>query len=174
VPKSSKPRKPRKARRDLIDPVHAAVMRATKLSRSEKSLLMDPVLEGFDKLRAGEWTNADFKHMADCLNVAEALTLPGFNLLPDHKHKLDAAHDALVAMAARRNRVGRWVAKGEELRTIELAIEIHDIQLDFASVGELARATKYVDDKLKGARSGSPAKGHIHTVLVEDRERVAA
>ncbi|HEV2612524.1 MAG TPA: hypothetical protein VGU61_19840 [Noviherbaspirillum sp.] len=165
---NKKPRKKYVKKRDLIDPIRSAIMRATKLRPFEKAMLLDPIWESFEKLKKGEWKNEDFKFMADCLNVAQALTLPGIGLLPDHMDKFDAAHHALQQLSARRNATGKWLAKGDELRTIEVGIEFHAIQIDFVSAGELAKATQRVDDILKGAVSGSPGKGHIHTVLQAD------
>lgn len=157
------------------NPIRVAINRAAVLTADEKSRLLDPIYDCFDQLRRGELDPVSFKHLADEFNVAEALTMPGFNLLPDHKDKFDAAQDALRAVAERRNAGGSWTCYPQEIAAIDLALEFHGIQLDYVSAGELARATKWVDDILRGAKSGSPGKGHFHTAFrPEDLEKVEA
>jgi hypothetical protein len=167
----AKPKKPRNKRhvpRPLINPLKMAMTLAGKLTDAEREELIKPVKQCFDLLRQGKWNNAQFKHIADVFNIAQALASPGFNLLNDHIDKFDTAQEVLKAIAERRGQGKGWTCYAHELAAIATGIEFHEIQLEYASAGELARATRHVDNVLKGARSGSPGKDHIHTVLVAD------
>lgn len=161
---NKKPRKKHK-QRDLLNPIAAASRMAGKLTDAERLMLINPVWECFAKLRQGKPAFEDFKHLVDCMNVAMALTMPGMNLLPDHRDKFSAAQDALQALGTRWGNGGSWTCYAAELEAIRTGIEYHDIQLQFASAGEVTRATQVVDNQIKGAVSGSPGKNHLHINL---------
>jgi hypothetical protein len=74
----------------------------------------------------------------------------------------------LEALAKRKTSHGTWVAKGEELSTIETGLEHHEIQLEFASAGELSNAALIVHRRIQGALQGNQRADHIHTILVND------
>jgi hypothetical protein len=164
-------KKPRKKmnhnKRISLDPAGYAIRLAAKLTDAERALLMNPVKECFGRLRFGGFTVTDYKHLADTFNVAQSLTMPGIGLLPDHADKFRAAHMALKDLGERYNAGRNWAARGEELRAIETGIEFHEIQLQFASAGELTRATQEVDRALKGVLSGSKSRNIFTTELRE-------
>lgn len=173
----SKLKKPRNKKyqgpRTLIDPMATAQRRAAKLTVLEQQTLLNPVKACFAALRAGTITPDEFKHLADCFNIAQALMLPEIvagGLLPDHADKFDAAHEALRAIATRKTAGGSWTCYAQELRALETGMYFHALQLGFASANELARATQKVDNILKGARSGSASARHFYT----DLSKVAA
>lgn len=165
---NKKPRKPHKQRQLNCDPLRRAMIGAGKLNADEAKLLIDPVKECFDALLRGAWTNADFAHLVDCLNVAEVLAGPGFNLLPDHAHKFEAAQQALAGLAARAVATHSRTCYATELAAVTLAIEFHEIQLEFASAGEVARATLVVDRFKRGAAQGNRSKNQLHTTLPDE------
>jgi hypothetical protein len=158
--------------RSLVNPISAAMRRAGKLTEAEQALMIDPIRDCFARLRMGQWANEDYKFMADCMNVAQALVK--LNIVSDHLDKFDAAHYALRDLAERWNAGHNWVAKAEELKVLGVAIVLHEIQLQFASAGELAEATQIVDRVIRGAQSGSPAKGHLHTTLRKPEDKSMA
>lgn len=155
-------------RRVITNPVQHAILRAAKLTPAEVKLMVDPIKEDIQALRTGKFNNTMFKHLADSFNVAQALTEPGIGLLPDHIDKFTAVHHALDALAKRKTSHGSWVAKTDELRTIETGIEFHEIQLEYASAGELSNAALIVHRRIQGALQGNQRADHIHTILVND------
>lgn len=147
---NKKPRKPHRSRGALFQPMDYAMKLAGKLRENERNILLGPVRADFDKLRRGALDDADMQHLIDCFSVAQAMTGPGINLLPDHLAKFDAAKTALEAIRARHAAGGSWTCYAAELTAIDTGIEFHAYQLQFASVGELVKATKLVDGKIRG------------------------
>lgn len=99
----------------------------------------------------GKGTKEEVKVVINALNVTEALADVRSDLGADWRQEIHAAIDALVAMARRGEETGRFVFRGPELTAINLAMEIHDAQLDQATVNEVAQAYKLID---KNMRSG--------------------
>jgi hypothetical protein len=58
----------------------------------------------------------------------------------DWRTEIRAAQDALFAMAQRGVATGRWLFTGPELTAVNLAMELHDAQLDACTVDELQKA----------------------------------
>lgn len=147
---NKKPRKAHRSRGALFHPMDYARKLAGKLGEHERAILLGPVREDFDKLRQGVITDADMQHLIDCFSVAQAMTGPGINLLPDHLAKFDAAKSALETIRARHAAGGSWTCWAAELAAIDTGIEFHEYQLQFASAGELVKATRIVDGKIRG------------------------
>ena len=72
----------------------------------------------------------------------------------DWKDEIRAAQDALLAMGRRGVETGKFILRGPELTTFNLAMEIHDAQLDACTVSELEKAIDIVNSivRAKGAR----------------------
>ena len=78
--------------------------------------------------------------MIVALNMTEALAMVREDLGSDWRTEIRAAQDALFAMAQRGVATGRWLFTGPELTAVNLAMELHDQQLDACSVDELQQA----------------------------------
>jgi hypothetical protein len=78
--------------------------------------------------------------MIVALNMTEALAMVREDLGADWRTEIRAAQDALFAMAQRGVATGRWLFTGPELQAINLAMELHDAQLDACTVDELQQA----------------------------------
>jgi hypothetical protein len=78
--------------------------------------------------------------MIVALNMTEALAMVREDLGADWRTEIRAAQDALFAMAQRGVATGRWLFTGPELTAVNLAMEIHDAQLDACTVDELQKA----------------------------------
>jgi len=94
-------------------------------------------------LAQGAGTRPDVDVVIDALNVTEALAR--LDVGKDWSTEIKAAQDALLAMAARGVAAGdRFVFKGTELAAVNLAMDVHDAQLDAVNVGKLTDAIKLV------------------------------
>jgi hypothetical protein len=78
--------------------------------------------------------------MIVALNMTEALAMVREDLGSDWRTEIRAAQDALFAMAQRGVATGRWLFTGPELTAVNLAMELHDQQLDACTVDELQKA----------------------------------
>ena len=91
----------------------------------------------------GQATRADVDVLVSALNMTEALALA--NIGSDWAAEIRAGQDALLAMAERGLRNGNRFAFTEpELTDVNLAMSIHDAQLDACTVGNLERAINHV------------------------------
>jgi hypothetical protein len=78
--------------------------------------------------------------MIVALNMTEALAMVREDLGSDWRTEIRAAQDALFAMAQRGVATGRWLFTGPELTAVNLAMELHDAQLDACTVDEMQKA----------------------------------
>jgi hypothetical protein len=86
------------------------------------------------------------------LNVCEAYALHGKG--KDWMPEIRVAQDALYDMAKRGLENERFIFRGPEMQAVNLAMEIHDVQLEQSTVKELEEMTAYVTKQiiLKRAR----------------------
>lgn len=104
--------------------------------------------DAMNNIRLGQATRQDIDSIIDALNVTEALADRGIG--EDWKPEIRAAQDALLTLARRgvANDM-RFVAKGEELKALNLCMEVHDAQLEVVTVKQLEAA---MDDVLERMR----------------------
>jgi hypothetical protein len=102
-------------------------------------------------LRLGTATKAEIDVLINALNVTEALAQQGVG--SDWMPELRAAQDALYTLA-RRGLTSRFIVRGEELKALNLAMEVHDAQLETVTVKQLEAAINFVNEimRLKKAR----------------------
>lgn len=141
-----------------VDPVLTAISHSLKLTEKERKQCIEPGRQAFDILRQGKATVDDVFEIVDSLNIAMQLTNPGIGLLPDHREKFSAAMDACVELSKRVEASGKWTCYAHELTAIDVGLEFYAIQLDFVSGGELKLAYTRMNNKIRGARSGSANK----------------
>ena len=156
----AKNKKPRKAmtRRAAVNPLLVAIPRVALLTPVQRQILLEPAQDALARLKDGSFTAHDFGELCTMNNMAYALTLPGIGLLPDHEAKWDASREALAELVTRRNATGKWLARGDELAAIELAIEFYGIQLNYASLHDMQKAQTEVNNKIAGGRSAKGAE----------------
>ena len=84
--------------------------------------------------------------------VSESATIKIRN--HDAMNTLRAAQDALYTLA-RRGLTSRFIVRGDELTAMNLAMEVHDAQLETVTVKQLEAALDFVNEtvRLKKARS---------------------
>lgn len=107
--------------------------------------------DAMNNIRLGTATRQDIDAVIDAFNVAEALAKRGMGA--DWAVEIRAAQDALLALARRGVERGfRFVVKAEELKAMNLGMEIHDAQLEAVTVRDLEGAMNDVMENLKHKR----------------------
>lgn len=76
------------------------------------------------------------------LNMCEAYAIHGKG--SDWKDEINAAQDALYDMALRGVNTEKFLFRGPEMQAVNLAMEIHDVQLEQSTVQELEKMTDFV------------------------------
>ena len=76
------------------------------------------------------------------LNMCEAYAIHGKG--SDWKDEINAAQDALYDMALRGVNTEKFLFRGLEMQAVNLAMEIHDVQLEQSTVQELEKMTDFV------------------------------
>jgi hypothetical protein len=87
------------------------------------------------------------------LNVCEAYAIHGMG--EDWKPEIKEAQDALYNMAKRGLKKGKFLFTGPEMKAVNLAMDIHDAQLEQSSISMLEKMTDFVAKQiiLKKARA---------------------
>jgi hypothetical protein len=93
-----------------------------------------------EEITKGRGNKGHIDTMIVAMNMTEALAMVREDLGSDWRTEIRAAQDALFTMAQRGLAKGRFVFTGPELQAINLAMELHDAQLDACSVDELQQA----------------------------------
>jgi hypothetical protein len=101
-----------------------------------------------NSLRTGQATRREIDAIIDAMNVAEALAKRGAGA--DWLDEIQAAQDKLLDLARRgvANEY-RFIARGEELKALNLGMEVHDAQLEAVTVRELELAMADVMENLR-------------------------
>lgn len=158
--RSHKPRKRYVPKRVDLDPMGLATALASLLQPEQRADLVLPMNAAFLRLRLGQGTHACWANLADAMNVAERLA--GLGIANDHAAELQAAHAALASLHARNAEGGTWVMRGTEIAALEVALELHQIQLDHCTQGELAQAITTVQRVMSQALAGNASpRAHI-------------
>lgn len=103
--------------------------------------------EAMDSLRRGEGTRGHLQSMVEVANVAETLA-SNANLGKDWLPEIHEAQMAIHALAVRGVEIGRYTLKANEIKALNLLLEIHDAQLDACSVQTLGKAVNYIRERM--------------------------
>lgn len=81
------------------------------------------------------------------LNMCEAYAVhgKGFDWIPE----INQAQEAVFKMAQRGLDKGRFLFTGEEMKAVNLAMDVHDAQLEQSSVKELEKMIDYVTEQIR-------------------------
>ena len=112
--------------------------------------------EALEAVRKGHGTRDDIDKLITALNVTEALAV-NLRYGEDWKDEIRAAQDALLELGRRGAETGKFILRGPELTSLNLAMEIHDEQLDACTVLELEKA----HDVVKAAYR----TGNVRTII---------
>jgi len=104
--------------------------------------------DSMNNLRKGEATRRDIDAIIDAMNVAEALAKRGKG--EDWLAEIQDAQDKLLELARRGVANGnKFIVRGEELKALNLGMQVHDAQLEAATVRELEFAMQDVLENLR-------------------------
>lgn len=162
-------RKPRKVYRPRpvdADPFGLAASRAAALGPRQRLHFIEPVAGALLALKRGAATMQHWADLADALNVAEQLC--ALRICNDHLGAVLAGQAALHAIHARHTTRGRWVARGEELRALTddtgrtlAALDVHRVQVNHCSQGEMATAIHRAAERGRQALAGNAPRGAL-------------
>lgn len=154
--RTAKPRKAYRPRRVDLDPMDLASSRAALLQPHQKAALVGPVTAALDHLRRCVDTWVAWCSLADAMNVAEQLALRNIasDRLPEFHTAQQVMHDVYHRQADR----GTWAMRATELAALDFAVQLHVIQLDHCTQGELGDAIQAVQRRVAQALAGNAPK----------------
>ena len=135
--------KPKGVRLDTMAWVTSGMKPFTSVSLAVDIRIKNHV--AIDQLRKGEANKEDIDIIIGAFNMMEGFGRMGIGT--DWAEEIRVGQDALLAVARRGvRRDMRFVATGPELTAINLAMEIHDAQLDVCTVRQLEQALDIVKE----------------------------
>jgi len=143
--------KPKGVRLDNMTWVRAGMKKVDDISAGTTLKIRNH--DAMNTLRLGTATKVDIDTIIAALNIAEALARQGIG--GDWLPEIRASQDAVLSLARRGVANGfRFIVRGDELTAMNLAMEIHDAQLETVTVKQLETAMNFVDEtvRLKKAR----------------------
>jgi hypothetical protein len=138
--------RPKGVIRDTMTWLQAGMKRIDEISAGTTLKIRNH--DAINSLRLGQATRREIDAIIDAMNMAEALCKRGTG--GDWLPEIQAAQDNLLALARRgvENDM-RFIVRGEELKALNLGMEIHDAQLEAVTVRELELA---MDDVMENLR----------------------
>jgi hypothetical protein len=100
------------------------------------------------QMAQGAGTRTDVEVLVAALNMAEALAK--LRVGKDWAVEIEAGQEALRSMLERAQQKKRFLFTGPELGAVNLAIDVHDAQLEAATVAQLEKAIGLVTRVCKG------------------------
>lgn len=144
-------RKTTKRRRWVANPnaLHIALNNVSmvKDAGSANTLMRLVGHEAMDSLRRGEGTRDHLQSIIEASNIAETLARL-HNLGTDWLPEIHEAQTCIHALAVRSAQMGRYTLKANELKALNLLLEIHDAQLDACSIQTLGKAVEYIRQRM--------------------------
>lgn len=141
-------------REKLTDPVAYVVRGCRPLADQveTKRNLLAKNHAAMDELVHGRGNGEHAAVVINALNITEALTRVRPEFGADWLVEVNQALDAIFVMANRGNATGRFVFTATELAAVNLAMEIHDQQLEVCSIIEMERALRDVEKVIASGR----------------------
>ena len=143
--------KPRGVRVDTLAYVMSSIKKFDDLSMSVDLRIKNHA--AMEALRKGEASKADIEVLIGAFNMVEAFSRLRENLGADWSTEIREAQDALLALARRGVEQGKFICKGPELVALNLAMEIHDAQLDTVTVQDMERAIETVEREFRSGHA---------------------
>jgi len=138
--------RPKGVIRDTMTWVQAGMKRVDSIGAGTTLKIRN--YDAMNNLRLGVATRREIDAIIDAMNVAEALCKRGTG--GDWLPEIQEAQDHLLELARRgvANDM-RFIVRGEELKALNLGMEIHDAQLEAVTVKELEVAMNDVMENLR-------------------------
>lgn len=115
-----------------------------------------------DTLRRGDATKADIDILIGAFNMCEAYARLRPELGADWQEEIEAGQDALVAVGKRGAASSRFILKADELKAMNLVLELHDAQLDQTTVRDMELAMDIIDKEYKAKK--------MRAVVIKEKE----
>lgn len=103
------------------------------------------------ELSKGKAERRDIEVLLTAMNIADALI--EMKVGEEYQKEVTAGKDALRSVALRMFERGRYLCTGPELTALNLAMDVHDAQLDSITVEKLERACEEVDKHILAQRA---------------------
>ena len=138
--------KPKGVRLDTLSWVISGLKKIPDVPNAGTSLLLKNHVS-FDEIREGRGNKDHVDNLISMVNMAEALALRqlGRDWLPEIRE----AQDAIFAMAQRGVSGKSFLFTGEELKSVQTILELHDEQLNNCSVRMLELALEDIAKEFK-------------------------
>jgi len=141
---------PRPIRLDNMSFVKAGITPMTKVSAATNLRIKNH--DCLNNIRLGVASKEDIDKVIGVLNMTEALCMMGKGR--DWSPEVAAAQDAILEVARKGvSRDMKFVVSGPQLQALNLAMEIHDAQLDACTVQEVERALELVYEVIRNKRA---------------------
>lgn len=130
-------------RPQMADPL-TYVLESVKPVTAHDNYLLDLKLvttAAFADLSNGTATREHINKLVAAHNIAQSLMQLGFG--SQFEAWTDRSKQALVDLCARYQKLGRYVATGPELQALRDLLELHDMQMECITVGDMDRAIKH-------------------------------
>jgi hypothetical protein len=106
-----------------------------------------------DLVCTGKATKAHIDILIGAFNMVEALARLRDEMGADWVKEIQQAQDALLAVAQRGVATEHFICRGPEMVALKLAMEIHDAQLDAATVLDIERAVDLIEKEIRGGKA---------------------
>lgn len=150
-----------RAKHGGYNPMHIVMMQVSTLTPEERRQRTKPYQTAIQHLQFGGFGVDDWRYLADAFNFGEVFAKPPFNLANDHADKFHAGLQILEELIEQHRERKTWTARAHQLQAVKDAVEIHEIQLQYAGLGEIVRAEQIIVNRIRGALANGSA------VLVE-------
>lgn len=108
--------------------------------------------DAMDILRRGDATRDTIDVLIGAFNMCEAYVMLRPELGQDWREEIGAGLDALHAVGKRGVETGRFILKADELKAMNLVMEIHDAQLENTTVRDMELAMDIVSKEYRAKR----------------------
>lgn len=105
-----------------------------------------------EALRLGKATKDEVDVLIGAFNIVEGLCRLNQKFGQDWSQEIRDGQDALLAMSRRGVATGKFICKASELVAMNLVMQIHDAQLDSATVKDVELAVDIVNADLRNKR----------------------
>lgn len=100
----------------------------------------------------GNATRGDVDVIINAMNMAEALAMHGIG--SEYRTHINTAQNAILTMARRGlERNNRFLFTGQEMQAVSLGMQIHDAQIDAATIADLEKALDKVQQEILHKRA---------------------
>lgn len=102
-------------------------------------------------LTQGKATKTDINRLITAANMSEALYRRGFG--KEYESVLRAGVDALFEVARRGFETNKFVLRASEMEHINMLLELHDAQLEIATVKDVELAIELIEEEVRNKRA---------------------